>query len=193
MSCSLFVNAQNTTTPAPTTDTSVKNKVDTSIKPTTDTTKPMIDSAALAKKITDSIAAAKLTQNCYAKWYDYMSTHGAKTVADGMQKVVVAFKSGDACHCFMGKIEVAGGKIKAPLYIQEEDGEYKTFSEFGKKLDAEFVSTMGADLWKINDGMSTLFRTTEQEYGRIFFYEFANKGGKSKKEAPSPEELIKQD
>ena len=190
---SFFANAQNTPS-RPATDTSIKKMMDTTVKPKADTMpKPLADTAALAKKTTDSLAATKATQNCYTKWYDYMISHGAKTVSDGMHPVVISFKSGESCHCFMGKIEVVAGKIKAPLYVQEENGEYKTSADFGKKLDAEFVTSMGADLWKISDGMSALFRTSDQEYGRIFFYEFANKGATAKKEAPSPEDLIKPD
>jgi hypothetical protein len=177
MTFSCFVQAQNPPT----------QKTDTAVKPIVDTAKPMVDTAMAVKKIDTAAAPA----NCYTKWYDYMRTHGAKPVPDGMQKVVITFKSGESCHCFMGKIMVEGGKIKAPLYVQEENGEYKTSAELGKKLDPDFVSTMGADLWKISDGMSALFRTTDQEYGRIFFYEFSNKGGNIKKEAPSPEDLIK--
>jgi hypothetical protein len=187
MVCMTFtysVQAQNIPTSKP---------ADTTVKLATDTlAKPVVDTAALTKKIADSIAAAK-PQNCYTKWYDYMQSHGAKPVTDGMQKVVVVVKNGESCHCFMGKVEVVAGKIKAPLYIQEENGEYKTSAELGKKLDPDFVASMGGDLWKISDGMSALFRTTDQEYGRVFFYEFANKGANSKKAAPSPEDLIKPD
>lgn len=172
-------------------DTTVKPGADTSAKQLKDTLAKPVADTAMAKPTTDSLA--KASQNCYTKWYDYMRTHGAKAVPDGMQKVVITFKSGESCHCFMGKIEVVGGKLKAPLYVQEENGEYKTSTELGKKLDPEFVTSMGADLWKISDGMSALFRTTDQEYGRIFFYEFANKGATAKKVAPSPEDLIKGD
>ncbi|MDH7461896.1 hypothetical protein QEG73_11430 [Chitinophagaceae bacterium 26-R-25] len=189
MTLSFFVQGQNAATSLQTLDTTVKPGADTTVKPLADTmAKPVVDTAALAKKIADSI---KTSANCYTKWYDFMRAHGAKPVPDGMQKVVITFKSGESCHCFMGKIEVVGGKIKPPLYVQEENGDYKTSTELGKKLDPEFVTSIGADLWKISDGMSALFRTTDQEYGRIFFYEFANKGKSTKKVAPSPEELIK--
>lgn len=188
-----YAHGQNTPS-RPATDTSIKKTADTTVKPAADSmAKPVMDTAALAKKTADSLAAAKASQNCYTKWYDYMRAHGAKPVSDGMQQVVITFKSGESCHCFMGKIEVAAGKIKPPLYVQEENGEFKTSADFGKKLDPEFITSMGADLWKISDGMSALFRTTDQEYGRIFFYEFANKGATAKKVAPSPEDLIKQD
>lgn len=52
-------------------------------------------------------------------------------------------------------------------------------------MDQQFATSVGADLWDITDGMSVLFKTTTQEYGRIFFYKFANKSANSNKEAPS--------
>jgi hypothetical protein len=153
-----------------------------------DSSKTSVDTTVVIVK-KDTTAAPV---NCYTQWYDFMRTRGAKTVTDGTQEVVVSIKSGESCLCFMGKVEVAGGKIKPPLYIQTENGEYKLASDLGKKMDQEFVTTIGADLWTISNGMSVLFRTATQEYGRLFFYKFANKSGNSYKEAPAPSELIKE-
>jgi len=176
--------AQADTTSKKTVDTTMKSSMDTTVKGSMDTTiKNNVDTAR--KDTVDS-------RNCYTVWYDFMRTRGAKPVPDGTQEVVIAFKSGEDCHCFMGKITVSGGKIKPPLYIQSEGGNYRSTTELGKKLDAEFVASIGADLWNISDGMSVLFRTADQEYGRLFFYKFANKGANSNKEAPSPSELIKE-
>ena len=129
--------------------------------------------------------------SCYKEWSDVFAERGAKPVPDGMQEVVIAFKNGEEYHCFMGKVEVVGGKIKAPLYVQTENGAYKTFASMGKKLDPEFVAASGDQLWKITDGMSALFKTADNEYGRLFFYKFVSKGGNSNKAAPSPADLIK--
>ena len=142
-------------------------------------------------KKTDSVASAPST-NCYKQWYDAFSSRGAKTVTDGTQDVVITFKSGETTQCLMGKVEVAAGKIKPPLYVQLQNGEYKPFSEMGKKLDPEFVSAQGDQLWKITDGMSVLFKTADNEYGRLFFYKFVNKGTQTNKKAPSPDELLKE-
>src|SRR5688500_10596068 len=71
--------------------------------------------------ITDTIVVKK---DCYEEWFDAFRTRGGKTVPDGMQQVVIALKNEDACHCFMGQIEVVGGKMKAPLFFQQENGEY---------------------------------------------------------------------
>jgi len=151
----------------------------------TDNYKSIIDTSQTAP-------VAAVPTNCYNTWYDFMRSRGTKPVTDGMQEVVVSFKSGDNCVCLMGRVEVSGGKIKAPLYIQTEDGNYKPVAELGKKMDAEFLASMGAELWTISNGMSVLFRTATQEYGRLFFYKFVNKGGSSYKEAPGPSELIKE-
>jgi hypothetical protein len=104
-----------------------------------------------------------------------------------MQLVVIAFKKKESCHCLMGRVEVVGGKIKSPLYVQTEGGEYKSFNELGKKLDPEFVTIQGDGLWQITNGMSVVFQTTDQEYGRIFFYKFLNKNKNMHKEALPPQ------
>ena len=72
----------------------------------------------------------------------------------------------------MGKVEVVGGKIKAPVYVETEGGDFKTFTALGKKLDQEFLAVQGDGLWSISNGMSVVFQTTDNEYGRIFFYKF---------------------
>jgi len=90
----------------------------------------------------------------------------------------------------MGKVDVVDGKLKAPLYIQTEGGDFKTFVAMGKKLDPEFVAAQGDALWSITNGMSVLFQTVDQEYGRVFFYKFVIKSKQTNKEAPSPADLL---
>jgi len=70
----------------------------------------------------------------------------------------------------MGQIEVVGGKIKPPLYFQQENGEYRPVATVGKKLEPAFSGPMTPDeLYAIKDGMSIVFRTSDNEYGRLFF------------------------
>jgi hypothetical protein len=145
---------------------------------------------SLAKKAADSAALAN--QDCYQKWYNVMRSRGAKPVTDGMQQVVIALKGPEGANCFLGQIEVAGGKVKPPIFVQQENGEYKPLTAAGKKIDPAFATAMGEDqLYAISEGMSIVFRTTEQEYGRLFFYKFVNKSAQSNKTAPSPDDLIK--
>ena len=150
-------------------------------------TKMVADTTAPVK--TDTVPTKPT--NCYQEWSDAFAARGAKPVTDGTQDVVIAFKNGENYHCFMGRVEVVGGKIKTPLYVQTESGEYKTFASMGKKLDPEFIAASGEQLWKITDGMSVLFKTADNEYGRLFFYKFVSKGAQINKKAPSPADLIK--
>src|SRR5688572_26965658 len=73
--------------------------------------------------VTDTVVA--VLKSCYTEWYDALRTRGAKPVPDGMQQVVIALKNEESCHCFMGQVEVVGGKIKPPLFFQQENGDYK--------------------------------------------------------------------
>jgi hypothetical protein len=152
------------------------------------------DSTNLVKKdtvvVVDTVVAAK--KNCYSEWIDAFRARGSKAVPDGMQQVVIALKDNETCRCFMGQIEVSGGKIKTPLYFEKENGEYHQVSIMGKKLDPGFVGSLTPDeLLSIKNGMSVVFRTTDQEYGRLFFYKFVNKSAQNDREAPSPDELLK--
>ncbi|HEY6436175.1 MAG TPA: hypothetical protein VIY47_06270, partial [Ignavibacteriaceae bacterium] len=70
-------------------------------------------------------------------------------------------------------------------------GEYKTFLAMGKKLDTEFLAVQGDALWNVTNGMSVLFQTVDNEYGRVFFYKSLNKNKQANKEAPSPADLLK--
>lgn len=160
-------------------------------KDTALTSHPATLDSSHVQKTSDTTASVS-TKNCYNQWYEAFSSRGAKPVTDGTQEVIITFKSGEIVHCYMGKVEVLGGKIKPPLYVQTENGDYKTFASMGKKLDAEFAAAQGDQLWKIADGMSVLFRTADNEYGRLFFYKFVNKGTQMNKKAPTPDELLKE-
>jgi hypothetical protein len=151
---------------------------------------PFADSAS-RKNVSDSTAVIATPMNCYKQWMDCFAERGVKPVADGTQEVIIAFKSKESCHCYLGKVEIAGGKIKAPLYVQTEGGDYKTFVAMGKQLDADFITNQGDALWAVTNGMSVLFQTVDNEYGRVFFYKSLNKNKQANKEAPSPADLLK--
>ncbi len=137
-------------------------------------------------------AKATPTKDCFREWLDLFRDRGGKPVPDGTQEVIITLRRQDKTVCYMGKVDVAGGKIKPPLWVLKEDGSYETFAAMGKKLDPEFQSSMSEeDLLAITEGSSISFRTAEQEYGRLFFYKFLNDKPKANKVAPSPSELIK--
>jgi hypothetical protein len=171
-------------------DTTKKSVPDSaSLKIATDSAKKIVDTVAIEKADTASVAATPM--NCYKQWLDVFAERGVKPLTDGMQEVVIAFKSKESCHCYLGRVEVAAGKLKAPLYVQTEGGAYKTFVAMGKKLDPEFLAVQGDALWNITNGTSVLFQTVDQEYGRVFFYKSLNKNKQANKEAPSPADLLK--
>jgi hypothetical protein len=145
------------------------------------------DSSLAVKK--DTLFTPK---SCYSVWHDAFRTRGAKPVPDGMQQIVIALKGEETSQCFMGQVMVSGGKIKPPLYFQQENGDYKLVSLVGKKIEPAFEgSVTPEELYAIKDGMSIVFRTTDKEYCRLFFYMYVNKSAQSNKSALSPEELIK--
>ncbi len=160
-------------------------------------TKRLLVACVLAISITPVIAQTKsdapqAPKNCYGEWFSIFRARGAKDVADGMQNVIITLRDGNASHCFMGKVEVASGKIKLPLMIQKQDGSFETFASTGKTLDPSFTKDLSSDeLLTITDGMSVSFRTTDQETGRLFFYEFLAEKPKANKVAPPPSALIK--
>jgi hypothetical protein len=159
-------------------------KTDTATKATT-----RFDTMAVAPKPDTSVVVTP--KDCFQEWYEKMRAKGAKPVTDGMQPVVITLKGEHGTICLMGQIQVTAGKMVAPLMVEQENGEFKPFNAMGKKLDPVLASSMTQDeLATVTDGMSILFRTTTQEYGRIIFYTFANTGKKANKAAPSPDELL---
>src|SRR4030095_16929592 len=166
----------------------------------TDTTKVKHDSTAIKHDSTapkvDTIRVVVDTvvkKDCYNEYYDIMKTKGAKPVTDGMQQVVITLRGPEGCRCFLGQIAVVGGKIRPPLQFQQDDGQYRPVTTLGKKLEPAFVASLTTDeLYSIKDGMSVVFRTSDQEYGRLFFYKFVNKGTAANKVAPSATELMKE-
>jgi len=181
ITCALFLFPLLASSQVPTRDST---KVD-SVKKVDSVPMPKVDTIRV---IVDTV----VKKDCYAEYYDALRSRGAKSVSDGMQPVVIALKSAEGCHCFLGRVEVAAGKIKPPLFFQQENGEYRQVSAVGKRLESAFTASMSPDeLYSIKDGMSIVFRTIDQEYGRLFFYTFVNKGATSNKAAPSVNDLIK--
>lgn len=133
--------------------------------------------------------------DCYKEWYTTFTERGADPVTDGIHNIVVSIRntSDGTSKCYMGKVEVSGGKIKPPIMVQKEDGSFDTFNSLtGKQLDPMFVKSMTEDeLFAVRDGMSINMKSADMEYGRIFFYTFVSAKPKKLKEAPSPKSLIK--
>jgi hypothetical protein len=88
-------------------DSLAKAVTDTAIMKPDTTHPPVIDTV---KVVIDTI----VKKDCYTEYYEIMRTRGAKPVTDGMQQVVIAFKSPDgSCLCFMGQNRGTGSQNQA--------------------------------------------------------------------------------
>lgn len=130
--------------------------------------------------------------NCYSDWYSLFKERGANPIADGMQDVIIAFRSSSYSECFMGRISVLGGKVNGRLQVQKTDG---TYEEWDKRVHEAYFDTNGniknEKMLEITNGMTAEFLITEGEYARLFFYKFVADKPKANKKAPSPASLVK--
>lgn len=128
---------------------------------------------------------------CFKEWYTLFKERGAKPVPDGTQDVIITLRSGDYSDCFLGKVDVANGKITGKLQVQKMDGSYE---EFDRKVTAFYQNEEGVlkeELRDINNGMSTSATLTDGEIIRLFFYKFVADKPKANKKAPAPAAIVK--
>ncbi len=139
-------------------------------------------------------ASQSAPSDCFKEWYSLFMERGGKPVPDGTHDVILTLRNTTegSSKCYMGKVDVADGRIKRPIWVQKEDGTFDTFSHMsGKRLDPAFEKSISEeDLMAISDGMSINMKTSDMEFGRIFFYKFLNDKPKALKQAPSPKALV---
>jgi hypothetical protein len=137
-------------------------------------------------------AAKAPAGNCYSDWYSIFKDRGAKPIPDGMQEVIIAFRSANYQECFLGKIDILGGKVNGRLQVQKTDG---TYEEWDKRVHETYFDSNGSmkneKLLEIHNGMTAEFLVTEGEYARLFFYKYVADKPKANKKAPSPAALVK--
>jgi hypothetical protein len=135
---------------------------------------------------------APANKDCYGEWYTLFRERGAKPIPDGSQEIIISIRKDGYSQCFLGKVDVAGGKIKMPVYVAKEDGTFQTMGETGLKLDPASIAAKDPDaLTSITDGMSVTAYTTDHETVKIFFYKFVNDKPKKNKVAPPASTLVK--
>ncbi len=131
-------------------------------------------------------------KDCYGEWYSLFRDRGAQPVTDGTHEIIISIRKEGYSQCFMGKVAVAGGKIKLPVLVAKEDGSFETLAETGLKIDPASELTKNPDaLTTITDGMSVTAYTTDQESVKLFFYKFINDKPKKNKVAPPASALVK--
>lgn len=129
--------------------------------------------------------------NCFKEWYTLFKERGADPIADGTQDVIITLRSADYSECFIGKIDVLGGKINGKLQVQKMDG---SFEEFDRKVSAAYQNSEGVlkeELREIVNGMSASVTLGGGEMIRLFFYKSLSAKPKANKKAPSPAVLVK--
>ncbi len=135
---------------------------------------------------------ASPAKDCYGEWYSLFRERGAKPIPDGTQEIIISIRKDGYSQCFMGKVDVAGGKIKMPVYIAKEDGTFETLTETGLKIDPSSIASKDPDaLTSITDGMSITAYTTDHETVKLFFYKYIHDKPKKNKVAPAASSLVK--
>lgn len=106
----------------------------------------------------------------FKEWYTLFKERGANPIADGTHDVIITLRSTDYSECFLGKVDVAGGKLAGNLHIQKMDGSYE---EFDKRVSSAYQNREGVlkeELREISNGMSASGILTDGETIRLFFY-----------------------
>ena len=151
-------------------------------------TKPATTSKPATKPTTKPAAASS---NCFKQWYQLFKERGASPIADGTHEVIITLRSADYSECFMGKVDVAGGKLTGKLLIQKVDGSYE---EFDRKVSATYQNAEGVlkeELREVDNGMSASVNLSDGEIIRLFFYKSLADKPKANKKAPAPTALVK--
>lgn len=136
-------------------------------------------------------ANAAKSVDCYDQWYALFKERGANPITDGTHEVIISIQNEGYTECFMGKIDVAAGRLSSKLQIQKVDG---TYEEFDAMLSATYMDTQGTlkeSLRVVTNGMSESLTRTTGETVRLFFYKSLAEKAKANKKAPPPSALIK--
>lgn len=136
--------------------------------------------------------APSTSKDCYGEWYTLFRDRGSKPIPDGTQEIIISIRKEGYSQCFLGKVDVEGGKLKLPVLIAKEDGTFETLAETGLKIDPASVGAKSPDaLTTITDGMSVTAYTADHETVKLFFYKFVNDKPKKNKVAPPASALVK--
>ena len=130
------------------------------------------------------------SDSCFKEWYALFKERGAKPIEDGTHEVIITLRKEDYAECFLGKIDVAGGKIASKLSIQKVDG---TYAEFDKRVSEAYQNSEGVlkeEMRSINNGMSAPVILADGESIRLFFYKSLGDKPKANKKAPPPSSLV---
>lgn len=146
---------------------------------------------AATTKTATTTKPAVASKDCFKEWYTLFKERGANPIPDGTHDVIISIRSGEYSECFMGKVDVTGGKLSSKLQIQKVDGSYE---EFDKKVSGIYQNEQGVlkdELRDVTNGMSGALTLSDGESIRLFFYKSLADKPKANKKAPAPSALVK--
>jgi len=131
-------------------------------------------------------------EGCYSNYYITFHERGAYEVPDGEHEVVMTVINQGRSECYMAKATVENGVIVAPLSVAKADGTYVPAARMFKAIDQEWEEEQDPEtINAITDGMSTLIKTQEGYWIRLFFHTFIHPDHGGNKKAPPATQLLK--
>jgi outer membrane protein OmpA-like peptidoglycan-associated protein len=130
----------------------------------------------------------KAPKNCYEEYYKAFIERGALPVPDGEQNVVISLRTDTGCHCVLGKVTVAGGKLVPSVMVKKVDGTFEPAKrELHVNMDQGHVTSQAQyDIYK---GMSATFLTEGHEIADIFFIDYLKRKVVANAKAASPGDI----
>ncbi|MFC3879120.1 hypothetical protein ACFOSV_02980 [Algoriphagus namhaensis] len=131
-------------------------------------------------------------EGCYSNYYISFHERGAFEVPDGEHETVMVVINQGRSECYLAKAKVENGQIVAPVSVQKEDGTYVPAARMFKALNQEWLEDQNLEaLYTITDGMSSLFKTQENYWVRLFFHTYIHPDHGGNKKAPPAKDLLK--
>lgn len=131
-------------------------------------------------------------EGCYSNYYISFHERGAYEVPDGEHETVMVVINQGRSECYLAKATLKDGQIIAPLSVQKEDGTYVPAARMFKALNQDWLEEQDLEnLYSVTDGMSSLFKTQENYWVRLFFHTYIHPDHGGNKKAPPAQDLLK--
>lgn len=137
---------------------------------------------ALATFTSTLFAQNQKPKSCYEAWEAVFKKRGAYAINDDMhRKVIVSFFEDGNVYCYTGKVRVESGRVTS-VFIKYED---ETFHLLDKKIYG-----IEKNKPKIENGISELIYTDDNEKFKVLFIEQIKPKKKSYESAPMPDDFL---
>lgn len=128
---------------------------------------------------------------CYTNYYISFHERGSYEVPDGEHEAVMVVINQGRSECYMAKATLKNGRIVAPIEVQKADGTYVPAARMFKAINQEWLETQNPDtIDRVTDGMSSLVKTQENYWLRLFFHTFIHPDHGGNKKAPPAQDLL---